>query len=419
MAARFLIVGGGGGDAPARLRAFADDIETIVLCRTSALASLQDAEDSTAIVAVKDGAPVDRWTSIARRIDEEWRVGSVVSFGEAEQGAAAAIAADLGLPYHSVETVACVDDKVAMRRRLAAAGLCDVPFRQVSSVAEFTAFFEDVGPPVLLKPTSGVASVGVAVVRTRDEVPGAFRRTETAELPGLRTSLPLAERYLQGPEYSVEALSHGGHHYVLAVTEKFKDPSTKVELGHVIPARLPAEDERLVIEYVRSVLTALGVTYGPTHTEVILTARGPMIVETHLRPGGDEIVSLVQDATGVDMADLVIRQLAGEDISRHPDLRTRREAPHYQASAAIRFLTGERRGVLAGVDGWDRVAAHPGVRSARQLIPDGSRLRGLRSSRDRLGFVRVAAQDTDAAVLRAESCVATLAVQYAANDQGG
>jgi biotin carboxylase len=181
-----------------------------------------------------------------------------------------------------------------------------------------------------------------------------------------------------------------------------------VELGHLVPARLSAHDARLLIQHVTSALTVLGIRSGPTHTEVILGPAGPVIVETHLRDAGDDIPRLVEDATGVDMAEIFLRQVLGIDIGALPEFRARREGPGYHRSAAIRFLATGHCGVLDRIDGWDVARGMPGIADARQLIPDGARLEGLTSSFARLGQVRARADDAERALAHADAAIRAL-----------
>jgi biotin carboxylase len=385
--ARVLVVGG-GSELQSRLRRV-PGVATTVICRASSLPNVHEPQDNQAVLVLNDGCPTERWVSAARAVHERWPVDAVASFADLDQDRAAAIAADLGLPFHAVETVAAVHDKVRMRRQLAAAGLAQ-PYRAVGSAADLDAFLAEVGPPLIVKPSRGWASAGIAVVRGPADVAAAYRRAVEADPPLFGSSRPMAERYVEGPEFSVEAVSHVGRHRVFAITEKFKHERTKVELGHLVPARLEPDRAAAVIAAVGAALTALGVTRGPTHTEVILAAAGPVIIETHLRDGGDEIPVLVRDATGVELADVFIRELLG---------------------AEIRFLAPDAHGTLAGIDGWDEARALPGVVEARQLLADGTRLRGLTDSFARAGYVRTRGADAAQALARADAALAALTVR--------
>jgi biotin carboxylase len=408
---RVLIVGGGSELQP-QLRHVAARIsarlETAVLCRASSLPHVQEPSGNRALVMLADTCPTERWLCAARALHAEWPIDAVASFADLDQDRAAAIAADLELPFHARETVEAVHDKLRMRARLNGSGVEDVPFSPIGSLAELERFCERAGLPVIVKPSRGWASSGVGVIRTPEQTAGVYRRAVEAHPRLVGPSPPMAERFYEGREFSVEAITHAGRHHVVAITEKFSDERTKVELGHVVPARLGPGEHPLVVHHVAQALTALGIRRGPTHTEMLLSAGGPVVIETHLRDAGDEIPRLVEDATGVDMPDLFLRQVLGVDIG--PELR---DGDGYAGGGAIRYLAPAECGALAGIDGWDAVRALPGVQDARQLVADGTCLHGLTDSFARLGYVRVRADDADTAVARASDAVARLKVRVA------
>ena len=383
-------------------------MQTVVICRASSLPSVHGQDENRAMVVLNDDCPTERWICAARAIGTEWGIEAVASFADLDQDRAAAIAADLGCPFHSAETVRAAADKLRMRARLNQSGLEAVPFSAVDSVDDLVRFCDSAGLPVIVKPSRGWASAGIAVVRDRTDLAGAYRAAVEADPPLFGRSAPMAERYYEGREFSVEAITHAGEHHVFAITEKFTDERTKVELGHLVPARLSTGDASLVVEHVTAVLSVLEVRSGPTHTEVILGPAGPVVVETHLRDAGDDIPRLVEDATGVDMAEIFLRQVLGADVDAFPEFRARREGPSYHGSGAIRFLAVDHFGTLDRIDGWDAVRDLPGVVDARQLIPDGARLDGLTSSFARLGQVRVRAETGGQALARAEAAVCAL-----------
>ena len=412
--ARVLVIGGGSELQP-QLRQVATRIpiplETVVICRASSLPHVQKPGENQALVVLNDACRTDQWLRAARLLHADWPIDTVASFADLDQDRAAAIAADLELPFHTPDTVRVVHDKLAMRARLNESGLEKVPFAAIDSLDGLERFCAEAGLPVIVKPSQGWASSGIGVIREPTQLAQAYRRAVEAEPPLIGRSRPMAERYYEGREFSVEVITHAGRHYVFAVTEKFSDEQTLVELGHVVPARLRPGEQALLVEHVGATLTALGIHTGPTHTEILLGAEGPIVIETHLRDAGDEIPRLVEDATGVDLAELFLRQVLGVDIGARPELLERRTGPAYQASGSIAYLAPERHGTLARIDGWDAVRARPGVQDAQQLVPDGARLQGLTDSFARLGYVRVRADTSTEAVTRAQDAVAGLKVQ--------
>lgn len=259
----------------------------------------------------------DAWLRAAINVDRSHSVTGIAAFGESNQVQAAMIADALRLPFHSVETMSDIHDKSRMRRRLHEYGLCDVPYARVDDARELADRIADVGYPCIVKPVVGSGSAGVSLVRRPEEVRSAFDRA--FEEKGRRANaawLGIAvERYLEGTHVSVEALSDRGRHHVVAVTATAYDHQTFVQLGHAVPATLHPYRTSEIRSYVRSVLDALGVRHGPTHTELMLTARGPRVIETHARLGGDYIPELVRRATSVDMQDLAFDLALGESVA--------------------------------------------------------------------------------------------------------
>lgn len=165
----------------------------------------------------------------------------------------------------------------------------------------------------------------------------------------LRAQLP--ERYLDGAEYSVETFSFNGRHVVVAVTEKWVDPRSFAEIGHVVPARIDPADEERIRAAVPRFLTTMGLRDGVAHTEVRLGAHGVGVIESHNRVAGDAIPDLVEGAYGIDL----ITYSIGWPFGLVPELPDR-PAPH--AGASTRFVVGTP-GRVVSVAGVREAAAAP------------------------------------------------------------
>ncbi|MCY0909705.1 MAG: hypothetical protein OWR62_15090, partial [Sulfobacillus thermotolerans] len=150
-----------------------------------------------------------------------------------------------------------------------------------------------------------------------------------------------------------------------------------VEVGHAFPAPITPSQQAAIEGVVREALSELHVTMGASHTEVIWDRqRGPVVVETHTRPGGDHIPELVQLASGYDQYALAIASCLAEWPPWHP--------PHYRQAAVITYFTlppGYLHGLLS----------HPsaGEKPVRVQIDVmiGERIRPLQDSFARVGYV--------------------------------
>jgi biotin carboxylase len=189
---------------------------------------------------------------------------------------------------------------------------------------------------------------GVALLRR----PADLDRWETAVRREGTPGPYLVEDYLTGPEFSVETLSCDGVHQVVGITAKrTTGPPGFVETGHVFPAPLPEPQATAVRRATTALLDRAGYRFGPAHTEVILTPRGPRIVESQARLGGDRIPLLIATATGFDIERAVFDALADGRPAPPP-------TPHRYA--AIRFFRLPP-GRLAGTGDTDAIRALPHV----------------------------------------------------------
>ncbi|HEU5469192.1 MAG TPA: ATP-grasp domain-containing protein [Actinophytocola sp.] len=379
------------------------DVLISLICRTSAVDSIPDPESYHRIVAVAhDAAPGD-WVAFARTIHRLDPVTAVGTFHELEQHHAARIAAALGLPMHDIETVTAVHDKALMRERLRAAGVDDTPAAIVRDLTEATRFAERHGFPLIAKPVQGAGSTGIARIHSAADLPAALAKA------GARSQWSsgevLLERLLQGPQISVEAISEEREHVVVGSTAKSSSRDHLVELGHVCPAPLDEDTATAVRELVTRTLTALGVTFGVTHTEIVLTPEGPRIIETHVRYAGDRITALVHDVTGVDLRVCSARQALGQRVLDDVRAALRREP---SGASAIWFTAPDAPGVLRGIEGIDDAARIEGVVEVVPLLSIGDPTNPMRSTFDRGAYVRALAPTAKEAIDTAATAAAKI-----------
>lgn len=328
-----------------------------------------------------------------------FRIDAVSTLTEPGLDTAGRVTDLLGLPGTGYRVSRLLADKRAMRRRQAEAGVDPVASAPACDVQCLSEFGRDHGYPFIVKPADGVASIGVLRIDAPDQLEDAWRHVqrvcaEPLSAPAfgtIRTEAFLAEEYLDGPEYSVEAFSFAGRHVILAVTEKATLPNF-IEIGHAVPARLAAGAGAAIGASVAAFLDCMGVTDGPTHTEIRLTAAGPRVIESHPRPGGDRIIELVQAACGVDLEVYT----PGWALGMVPEIA---DPPATPCAAATQFLTAEP-GVVQSVEGAEEVRGEPDVLLVEIIVRPGDRIRPPAWSWDRPGQVAVAAPTTEAAIAR-------------------
>jgi biotin carboxylase len=296
---------------------------------------------------------------------------SCFGFGELGSAASAIVNERLGWPGNPPEALAAFKDKARLRAAVGDRAGTPVAHVTCTTEDELRPAIERIGHPCVVKPVDGTGSAGVRHLADREET--------DRYLAGLRFDTPhLVEEFLDGAEYSVEAVSSAEGHRILAITEKTTTGAPHfVETGHTLPVRLDAGDEAAVHDLVAGTLDAVGYRYGPSHTEVMLTGSGPRLIESHGRPGGDRISDLLLLALGEDVFARTMSAVLGLPTP---------EPATGQRVAGIRFVTFDRRAPMPGIS-TELVTSLPGVAETAITVEPGRRPPEVRQSGDRHGFV--------------------------------
>jgi hypothetical protein len=209
-----------------------------------------------------------------------------------------ALSERLGLPSNGTALSAARRDKHQMAQALRAAGVRAIEECKTGDADEAVAWVVQRGDwPVVVKPVDSAGTDGVALCETPDAIRAAFAETigRPNALHGANEQL-LVQELLRGTQLFTDSISWDGVHHV---SECWRDTKRRVggafvyDFEELLDYRGEQQDQ--IVPYVHSVLDALGVRYGPAHTEVMLTATGPVLVECGARMHGsvrDDILDL-------------------------------------------------------------------------------------------------------------------------------
>jgi biotin carboxylase len=197
----------------------------------------------------------------------------------------------LGLPGNGSVLSHARRDKYEMTETLRRAGVpCADQFKS-SDVAELVDWAENGRTyPVVVKPLSSAATDGVFVCQDAKAVAAAAEVVlASRNIFGDRNDEALIQEYLRGAEYIVDHVSSDGHHFACGVWryEKRLLPSGRNIYDKDVLLDADSAPVAGLIAYTARVLAALGIRWGPTHAEVIVTPRGPVLVEIGARLNGN------------------------------------------------------------------------------------------------------------------------------------
>ncbi len=192
-----------------------------------------------------------------------------------------------GFACHSYEAAVNASDKALMRQCFRNARVPSPHFILVEKKylknTLTTQMVNGLKFPYVIKPVDNMGSRGCRMVRNRDEL---FAAVDEA-LKFSRTGRALVEEYMEGPEFSIDALIYDGTFTVTGFADRhiYFEPYF-VELGHTMPTNI---DYPKYIELVKTFALgakALGLSRGAAKADIKWTDKGPMVGEIAARLSG-------------------------------------------------------------------------------------------------------------------------------------
>jgi len=161
----------------------------------------------------------------------------------------ARLAKDISLPFHSPEVVERCLDKWLMKQ---------VFIRNAVPCAKGKLFIRDqvvtekdlidMNFPIVLKPKDATSSQGVFRVENFEEI----KKYESITRTFSRNGELIIEEFLDGPEYSIEAITYHGQTNIIQYTKKFITPFPHtVEMAHLQPADLTDDQKKQLMEWLQ------------------------------------------------------------------------------------------------------------------------------------------------------------------------
>lgn len=302
----------------------------------------------------------------------------------------------LGLPGISVDTAIKTTDKWEMIKAFKEYGVESPWYYVVEKDDDWYAVKRQISIPCIMKPTDNAGSRGVILVENYQKLDEAYQYSKVCS----RAGSVIVEEYLKGNEVSVEIIVYKGDVHILAVTDKLTTGSPYfVEIGHSQPSCLSENDLGKIRDLAIRAIKAVNIENGPAHVEIMLTDKGPKMIELGARMGGDCIAThLVPLSTGVDMVKATIDIALGNK----PDF-TRR----FFKGSAIHFFDVPR-GVIKSIEGEEEIRKYDGIKEVVFTKKVGDMVTEIKSSIDRVGFVVAQGGDAREAIDKCMSVIKTL-----------
>lgn len=195
--------------------------------------------------------------------------------------------------------------KVFAKELMAQAGVPTAQHRTFTDAHDALAYLEEHGAPVVVKADGNAAGKGAIVALDMATAQDAVRQMMIERVFGEAGDRVVIEDYLQGDEISVSAACKGTHYFPLGPTQDHKraldgDQGLNTGgMGAYIP--LPFLDKETEAQIYRQItaptlqaLKTRGIEFtGILYSNIMLTERGPMVLEHNTRFGDPEAQAMM------------------------------------------------------------------------------------------------------------------------------
>lgn len=325
------------------------------------------------------------------------------------------VAENLGLKSHSFEAALNASDKIRMRGAFAANGVPSPAFRELTTENSRSMLAEDAPSffPLVIKPVDNMGGRGCRMVNSADELQEAV----TDALKYSRSGRAVFEDYMDGPEFSIDALVFNGEVTITGFADRhIFFPPYFIEMGHTMSTDISQKDWNALASCFQAGIKALGLTHGVAKADIKLTSRGPMIGEIAARLSGGYMSGWTYPyASDVFLTEQALLLALGREPEEILQKRVRTAVPGVYTVPCVR-TSAERAwlsipGVIKDVSGLDNAAGCAFVRDVLPRVSAGDTITFPVNNVGKCGNVITAAPTRAEATTAAEKAISSIVVR--------
>jgi len=213
----------------------------------------------------------------------------------------------------SPAAIATAEDREQFEALLEGLGIARPRGRAVRSLAEATKIAQEVGYPVLVRPSFVLGGRAMEIVFSEDQLAGFYAEAESAN-PGQPV---LVDKYLVGKEAEVDVISDGVDTIVPGIMEHIERAGVHSGDSMAVypPVTLGWGVQAEMVDIACKIARSLGVK-GLMNIQFVVAEDGrPYVIEVN--PRASRTVPYLSKVTSVPMIDLATRCMMGETLASH------------------------------------------------------------------------------------------------------
>ncbi|WP_405590322.1 acetyl-CoA carboxylase biotin carboxylase subunit family protein [Streptomyces sp. NBC_01092] len=282
---------------------------------TGATGVLADPARIAALVEIDDVNDFEALCSAVRKVtDQVGPVDRLIAVSEFTLGIAAEVREALGIPGPRTEDVAVYRNKLRMKELVAEAGIRVPRFASCDTAESAVTFARTTGFPLILKPVSGAASMGVHRVDDEETLITLLDQIDTGDYE--------LEEFIDGTIHHVDGFAGEDAQIPFMAVSRYINDCLAFEaggqpLGSVVVQASPLRSR--IEEFARRCIAGLGMTSMPFHLELFVTPDEDLVfLEIAGRIGGAEVPYLTEKLFGVNLFQVWLDALCEEKVALPP-----------------------------------------------------------------------------------------------------
>lgn len=247
------------------------------------------------------------------------KISGVLAAGIDATVTMAVLAKVLGLPGVDPIVAYITNNKDILRKTLKKLGYPVPRFKviNIENLNEVESAVKEIGYPLIVKNTDSSGSRGTKIFYEEDL--DSIKEAVGSAMFVSRSRRALIEEFWSGEEQTVETIFDvNGKFHPCFITDRTFDKSDgyAIETGLRHPTSLPLEKQKEMYSLVERVTVDLGIDIGAAKVDMILTDKGPRIIEITVRlSGGFDCQYLVPAATGKNVLCVSVLTALGKPFS--------------------------------------------------------------------------------------------------------
>jgi biotin carboxylase len=172
---------------------------------------------------------------------------------------------------------------------------------------------------LVIKPPKSASTDGVVKVPARSDWRAKFSELlGSVNRLGFTNDKLVVQEYLYGVEYAVDTASFAGTHSVASICRYNKTDNGPFMAIYDTMDWMASDfaEAGILKDYAARVLDAVGMRYGTSHIEIMLTKDGPRLIEIGARPHGGGHPQFCRLATGDSQVDRIARSFVENGFSQ-------------------------------------------------------------------------------------------------------